>query len=478
MSSRSADAQSTEDDGSFATVAEWLRNCGHSVGARVVTNVVDPMSFQATAYLEHLERQQSAPPPVLFSAPTALGGGRSEFRLLFNAYGSLPSIASMLSLDSKDWPALLGDYSKKVARKAAPTVETGPVPVHENVLRSDEVDLAVLPWVRHVSMEGGPYFTPIIVARDPVTSRYNLSWNRAMYLDAHHIAVHISPRHLWSYQRGAEERSEDLKVALVLGHHPAFNLAAAALTSHEDDEYETATALFAGRMRIAPSVSYGSELMVPADAEVVIEGRLLAGQRAVEGPFGEYLLYLGPQKLSHVMAVDAITWRKNPIIVEIFASHRDHLNAHIAIEASIFQQVRVSVPQVVGISWFRGGGPTTLALAIKKSSEGQPTRAALAALAASNIIKQVIVVDDDIDIENTHEILWAVSTRMRADEDITVVHNLQGNLLDPSQTGSGKTSGFVMDATKPLNVPFPPIARVPDQALAEYSFDSFQVEDL
>lgn len=455
------------------SVGAWLRDHGSSIGALQISQPVDPMRFEATAYLEQLEREQPAPPPVLFSAPRTLAGDGGEFRLLFNAYASLPALNSMLDMQSPTWPDFLARYTDRVAGKAVPQAAVGGVPVQDNVRTGGEVDLRVLPWVRHVTMDGGPYFTPIVVARGAGESRYNLSWNRAMYLDERHIAVHISPRHLWAYQRQAEERGEDLRVALVLGHHPAFNLGAAALTSHEDDEYEVAAGLLGGELRVAPSVSYGEDLLVPADAEVVIEGRLLAGQRAVEGPFGEYLLYVGPQKLSQVMEVDALTWRHSPTIVEIFTSHIDHLNAHIAIEASIFQKVRAAIPQVVGISWFRGGGPTTLVLAVAKSSEGQPMRAALAALAASNIIKQVIVVDEDVDIENSHDVLWAVSTRMRADEDITILHNLQGNLLDPSQPGTGKTSGFVIDATKPLGVPFPPVARVPAWAIAAYPLDSF-----
>jgi 2,5-furandicarboxylate decarboxylase 1 len=457
-----------------ASFETWLGNHGSRIGALEIAQPVDPMRFEATSYLEHLEREQPAPPPVLFSAPRALSGDRSEFRLLFNAYASLPALNSMLGMDSPTWPRFLTEFIGTGSRKAAPRRITTDIPVHRHVRQGEDVDLKVLPWVRHVTMDGGPYFTPIVVAHDAERARYNLSWNRAMYLDERHISVHISPRHLWALQRSAEEKGEDLRVALVLGHHPAFNLGAAALTSHEDDEYEAAAGLLGGDLRLAPSVSYGSDLLVPADAEVVIEGRLLAGQRAVEGPFGEYLLYVGPQKLSQVLEVDAITWRQDPVIVEIFTSHIDHLNAHIAIEASIFQKVRAAIPQVVGISWFRGGGPTTLILAIAKSSEGQPMRAALAALAASNVIKQVIVVDDDVDIEDSHDVLWAMSTRLRADEDLTLLHNLQGNLLDPSQSGTGKTSGFVMDATKPLGVPFPPKARVPASVLAEFPLSAFQ----
>ena len=87
----------------------------------------------------------------------------------------------------------------------------------------------------------------------------------------------------------------------------------------------------------------------------------------------------------------------------------------------------------------------------------------------------MVVVDDDIDIEDSHEVLWAVSTRLRADEDITILKNLQGNLLDPSQHGYDKSSGFVMDATKPLDSPYPPAARVPAEAIDRFPLDRYTI---
>ena len=230
-------------------------------------------------------------------------------------------------------------------------------------------------------------------------------------------------------------------------------------------------------VRVTASVSYGSDLLVPADADVVVEGRMLAGKRAVEGPFGEFLRYVGPQKLSQIIEVDAVTWRRGGSVLEIFTSHADHFNAHIAIEASLFQRARIAVPQVTAVSWFRGGGPTTLVIAIRKSAEGQPMRAAFAAMAASNTIKQVIVVDDDIDIEDSHRVVWAMSTRVRAMEDINIVKGIQGHLLDPSQIGYGATSGFVIDATKPLGDPFPPEAVVPDWALERYPLANYGLDE-
>ena len=456
-------------------LADWLAH--PRVRLKIVEDAVDPAAFEATALLEQLEAA-GPPPPVLFPKVRSLDGSQGEFKLLFNAYGTLDSVAAALGSAAATWPDLLKDYVRKVRDLHEP-VRAAQAPVHENVVRGDALNLRILPWTRHVAGEGGDYFTPIIVARDPAGSRrYNLSWNRAMILDERHVGVHISPRDLWGFHRTAEGSAQPLPVALVLGHHPAFNLGAAALAAATVDEYHLAGALMGQGVRVVPSQSYGEDLLVPAEAEAIIEGRLLPGTRVVEGPFGEYMRYLGPQKLSHVLEVDAITWRRGAVIVEIFTCHLDHLNAHISIEASFLEKAQASCPQVTGVSWFRGGGPTTLVIAMKKTNEGQPMRAAMAAMSASNLVKQVIVVDDDIDIENPGQVLWAVSTRLRADTGLVPLRGLQGISLDPSGSGPyDATSGFVMDATWPLNRPHPPVGRVEDAVLKKFPLSRYRLKD-
>ncbi len=456
------------------SLANWLSD--PQVPLKIVEDAVDPAAFEATAILEQLE-PSGQPPPVLFPRARSLDGSEGRFRLLFNAYGSLRSVAAALRVPATTWPALLHEYVKRVRHLRAPA-RVDAAPVHENVVAGDDVDLRILPWARHVAGEGGAYFTPIVVARAPTGSRYNLSWNRAMYLDRRHIGVHISPKDLWGFHRTAEGAGEALPVALILGHHPAFNLGAAAVATSALDEYHIAGALLGESVRVAPSRAFGENLLVPADAEAIVEGRLLPGVRAVEGPFGEYMRYLGPQKLSHLVEVDAITWRTGATILEIFSCHLDHLNAHISIEASLLEKAQAAVAQVTSVSWFRGGGPTTLVIAMRKTNEGQPMRAAMAAMAAVNLVKQVIVVDDDIDIESSNQVLWALSTRMRADSKITLLQNLQGIPLDPSGSGGfDPTSGFIMDATWPLNRGHPPSGKVADFVVANFPLARYRMRD-
>ncbi len=458
-----------------ASLRSWLEQHGEAVGVLRVRDAVDPAAYEATAILAQLETGEGAP-PVLFERVSDLRGEVAEFPMLFNVYASLASIRSVLSLPNAEWPDLLEALPAR-SRTLRPPRRVEEAPVRERVWRGGEVDLRMLPWTRHVEMEGGPYLTPIVVSRGPGTDRYNLSWNRVMYLDATHAGVHISPRQLWAFERQAEEAGEDLPVALVLGHHPAFNLAAAALTGMDIDEYDVAGGLLGEPLDVVPSIAHGDDLVVPAAAEILVEGRLVAARRVVEGPFGEYMRYLGPQKLSHLFEVDAITWREGGIVLEVFAGHSDHLNAHVSIHASLLALAQASVPQVLRLGWFRGGGPTTAVVAVRKSAEGQPMRAAMAVMAAGNLIKQVIVVDEDIDVFDAQQVMWAVSTRVQADRDVQIVRGLQGSLLDPSHPGFGTTSGIVVDATWPLDRPRAPVARVPEWAVARFPIDRYRIEE-
>lgn len=458
-----------------SSLGAWLAVNGSKIDLLRVHDPIKPNAYEATAILHQLETTHGAP-PVLFTNVESLAGKPATAKMLFNTYSRRHSVSTALGLETESWNELLEAIPahSSVLRPPRRAAES---PVHTTILRGSEVDLSALPWARHVEMEGGPYFTPILTARQPSSDRYNLSWNRVMYLDRSHAGVHISPRQLWSFHREAEEAGEDLPVAVVLGHHPAFNLAAAALTGMSVDEYHVAGALMGQPLAVTPSVTFGESLLVPSEAEIIIEGRLLSGYRTVEGPFGEYMRYLGPQKLSHVFEADAMTFRPEPIVLEVFAGHRDHLNAHVSIHASLLTAARSAVPQVTRVGWFLGGGPTTIVVAMRKSAEGQPMRAALALLSASNLIKQVIVVDDDIDVFDAQQVMWAISTRMRASEDLTLLKGLQGSLLDPSHPGLGTTSGFVIDATWPLDAPRPVVARVPEEAVDAFPLDRYHFEE-
>ncbi len=440
-----------------------------------VKKAVDPARFESACLVDALERQQRFP-AVLFEKVSDLAGKASHCRILNNTFGTFRKIGLALGLDTSERMPLLERILELSDRVIPPQeVAREQAPVKALVTPKERVDLRRLPIIRHTEMDGGPYFTPIVVSRDS-QGRYNVSWNRMMYLDPSHLAIYMSPRHLWSYFAAAEARGQDQPIAVVLGHHPAFHLTGALLSPWEGDELHAAGGVMGEPLAITPSETWGPDLMVPAEAELILEGRILAGKRCVEGPFGEFTGYTGAQRLSWVVEIEAITMREAPIIIDIFPCQTEHINAHLPIEASIYQRARQAVPGVQKTCWVGSGGPFNLILSIAKKTEGEPMRAAMAAISASNFIKHVIVVDDDIDPENKAEVMWALASRVQADSDVTILKNLQGQVLDPSLRHEIKTSGMIIDATKPLDRPFPRRGEVPAEvrralALADYLED-------
>ncbi|MEW5911975.1 MAG: UbiD family decarboxylase [Thermodesulfobacteriota bacterium] len=441
---------------------DWLELLAQQAPAELVRvkRRVHPVRFQSAAVVDALERLGRYP-AVLFEDVTDLRGQPSPCRILSNTFASFRKVALALGLDSDKRLPLL-ERILELSERGLPPRE---VPPEQALVRGwlaagDQVDLRRLPIVRHTEMDGGPFLTPIVCARDQ-QGRYNVSWNRMQYLDRRHLAIYMSPRHLWSYFAAAEDQGQDLPIAVVLGHHPAFHLTGALLTPLHRDEYEAAGGVMGQPLCITPSHTWGRELMVPAEAELVLEGRILAGRRCVEGPFGEFTGYTGPQRLSWVVEVEAMYGRPAPLIIDVFPCATEHINAHLPIEASIFQRARQAVPGVKGICWVGSGGPFNLILSLAKKTEGEPMRAAMAAISASNFIKHVIVVDADVDPEDKAQVMWALASRVQADQDITILKNLQGQVLDPSLRQEIKSSGMIIDATRPLDRPFPRRGEVP-----------------
>ncbi len=429
-----------------------------------VKKEVNPAEFESAAVVDALEKQGRFP-AVLFEKTTDVKGRPTDCRILNNTFGNFRKIGLALGLDSGERMALLDLILKKSVQSISPeTIGKEEAPVRSWVKQGREVDLSRLPVVRHTELDGGPYFTPVNVSRNN-QGRYNISWNRMQYLDEKHLAIYMSPRHLWSYFADAEAEGRDLPIAVVLGHHPAFHLTGAMLVPYDADEYEATSGVMGRPLRLIPSISWGTEFLVPADAEIVLEGRILARRRCVEGPFGEFTGYAGPQRLSWVVEIDAVYGRDNPAIIDIFPCKTEHINAHLPIEASIYSRAKQAVPTLVKTCWVGSGGPFNLIISLNKKTEGEPMRAAMAAMSASNFIKHVIVVDADVDPEDKTEVMWALSSRVQADQDITILKNLQGQVLDPSLRHEIKSAGMIIDATLPLDRPFPQRGKVPDHVL-------------
>jgi 2,5-furandicarboxylate decarboxylase 1 len=212
------------------------------------------------------------------------------------------------------------------------------------------------------------------------------------------------------------------------------------------------------------------DVLVPAHAEIVIEGRIRTDLWEDDGPFGDYWLYYAPSRPARVFEVTAITHREDAIFHDIFNVGPEHLVLFsLGMEGVVFSQLKQVLPQVRAIQVPVCGSGNLVYVQIRKDTEGLGVNAALAALGAYRF-KCAIVVDDDVDIHDDRKVLWAVMTRTQADRSFFTVPGSYVSRVDPTgyppwQSG-GKGPAVLstrlgIDATKPLDPSFPEVAEPP-----------------
>ena len=324
----------------------------------------------------------------------------------------------------------------------------------ENTLKGDGIDLArLLPAATHHEKDAGAFLTAaMLIAKDPETGEKNVAIHRHQILGANRLGALLLPRHTLHMFNKAEAKGQPLEVALVIGVHPLLLLASQATTRLGVNELEIAGALLGEPLRVTRCETV--DLEVPVEAEFVLEGKLLPGAREAEGPFGEYPRCYGPECPKHVIEIQCITHRNNPIYHTIIPASLEHLLlGAIPREAVMMQLVRQAVPSARAVHLTPAGGCRYHAvISIDKKHEGQGRNAIFAAFTSSTEVKHVVVVDSDIDIFDSEDVEWAIATRCQAAEDVFIIKNAMGNKLDPSSR-DGVSDKMGIDATVPLSEP-------------------------
>ncbi len=338
---------------------------------------------------------------------------------------------------------------QEAALDPLPWREVKSAPAQEVVHR--QVDLgALLPLPTHNEHDRGPYITAgLVIARNPRTGVQNVSIHRLQLSEPNRLGALLLPRHTRLFYEMAEEGGAPLHVAIVVGLDPLTLLASQAIVPVDHDELEIAGALHGRPLPVVKCLT--SELRVPAEAEIVIEGRVLPGVREPEGPFGEFPQYYGAPADRHVIEVDLVTHRKGAIFHTIVGGGLEHLMlGAIPREATLLAHLKRTFPNVRDVHLSRGGVCRYhLHVQMAKRQEGEAKNVILGAFGGHYDVKQVIVVDEDVDIHDPAEVEWAVATRFQADRDLVVVAETQGSSLDPS-TRNGVGAKMGLDATKPL----------------------------
>lgn len=345
---------------------------------------------------------------------------------------------------------------QEAAENPVPWQEVASAPAQEVVHRHDKapLDLAkILPLPTHNEHDGGPYIAAgIMIVRNPKTGKQNVSIHRCQLTGPNRLGVLVLPRHTFTFQRMAEEAGQPLDAAIVVGVDPLTLLASQAIVPLDHDELEIAGALQGRPLPVVKCVA--SDIRVPAEAEIVIEGRFLPHVREPEGPFGEFPQYYGERAPREVMEIVAVTHRKDAIFHTIVGGGLEHqLLGAIPKEATLLTHLRRNFSNVLDVHLSPGGVMRFhLYVKIRKTQEGQGKNVILGAFAGYFDLKHVIVVDEDVDIHNPTEVEWAVATRFQADRDLVIVPESQGSKLDPSnRDGVGAKMG--LDATKPFKAP-------------------------
>jgi UbiD family decarboxylase len=327
-------------------------------------------------------------------------------------------------------------------------------PWREVVFEGDDVDLTRLPIPLHFAVDAAPYITAgQLSARDPETGIDTTGFHRLMLKGKNRLGLSLhSRRRMYEFHRRAEARGEPLQAAITLGIHPIHYMGSMAYHYPPGvRKLEIIGGLFGEPYRVAKCAD--SDIEVPAGAEIVIEGEILADTHEPEGPFGEFTGYASYRSTENVFVARRISMRKDAMLHSVASgTAADHiLISSISREAEILNTLQRNLPNVIAVHVpvITAGGLMAI-VAMKKTAEGQARQAIMAALGTEFYCKCVVVVDDDVDIFNLSDVMWAVITRTRADQDFVFIPGAMGAILDPTSDPDDHTlTKLGVDATKP-----------------------------
>jgi len=353
---------------------------------------------------------------------------------------------------------IFGEYRRRKDNLKPPReVPAGEAPVREVVIQGEDVDLGILPVIHHYELNPTKYVTiGVTMARDPDTGVINAGVYRQEVKGNDRLAcmatsVHNMARIIGRYA----ELGKPMDAVTFIGHHPIVPIAATSPCPPDQSELEVMGAMLDEPLEVTPGLTV--DLPVPAWAEIAIEGVIDPTKPEMDGPFSECFGYYGERKQCHVIQVKAITMRRDAIYHNLDPGHPEHfLTSRLPAESTLYDKVKAVFPGLQALHYGPGqqNGQDFAFIAIKKRNPGDGRLAGLAAL-CTTLVKIAVVVDEDIDVYNEQEVLWAIGNRVRGELDIEIIPRMPTVGLNPAardESGLGKgnmDAKVLIDATEP-----------------------------
>ena len=326
------------------------------------------------------------------------------------------------------------------------TIEVDHAGWQANRLVGDDVDLDLIPIPTHSRGDGGAFITgAVTITTDPVSGRGNLSYNRMLRFSRNELGFNVNEwRDVGTFMRSRPDPDAPFPVVLAIGLDPAITIAAGVRTPIDE-------LLIAGAIRqrgIEVCRASHAEVMVPAAAEVVLEGFIHPARRKPEGPLAEFHGYHGEEWNSPTVEITAMSWRDDPIYQTIIPGWYEHVFiGNVLPREPLLQRFVRHIDTTADVSIPPYGNGFLAVIQIDRDNPGQPKNLAMAALTAHINIRNVVVVDRDVDVSQPSELLWALTNRVDWREDMFLVNNAQGHEMDPVADQRGVSFKLGIDAT-------------------------------
>ncbi len=375
------------------------------------------VEYEIAAHLKKWDGKKA----VLFEKPLLPDGRRSAFRVVGGVATSRETL--LASFDISDMKEMR-DRIRGALKNPIPPVEGDPEWVRANITLSD------LPVLKHYTGEPGPYMTASVVVFKDEDGAFSSSYHRMMPIGDKKLVLRaVEGRKLSRTIERFSERDQDLPAAISIGS-PLEVMVASAVPAENMDKIALAGGIAGEPVSVSPCE--GVEAWAPSSSEIVICGKILAGERAPEGPFYE-ILGKDIVRQQPVFEVEEIYARPDGFYQAILPAGSEHqLLMGLPVEPLIEDRVS-EVADVVDVAMTPGGaGWIEAAISIRKSSPDQPALAGLMAIAAHKSLKRVIVVDDDVDVSDYVEVMRAVLQRAHIPDDFKVISGIKGSSLDHS----------------------------------------------